>query len=294
MFEELYKTLFFAPKDFAEVGDDETAIEIRYQRNITAALHGFKYGLNSDKLIFFSKGIEDGHNSFQMIRLYDNKKFWKFSGQLEYSRIHLAFYHLNLKMMEKFGKQLQAYQRQMGITFLGKGLKIESAGKSEKNSIFTVERNNLLAIWDAVLLYLQIFQGTYDSTVDLRKTFYPALRWLFKKKFYGFTQLCCSNMVLVCSLLPTQKLLDDKTEDVNIEDLDMRLELLGHLMALMKGENNQNRLDDFQTLTKDDLSYTKAVLECILYLLKWYDSKSSKSDLAMLLHYWLKRGYCRR
>ena len=91
MFEELYRTLISCTQIFAEVGDDESAIEIRYQRNITAVLRGFKYGLNSDKLIFCEQGKEDRPKKFQMIRLYDKKKFWKFSNLLKYSRIHLSF-----------------------------------------------------------------------------------------------------------------------------------------------------------------------------------------------------------
>jgi hypothetical protein len=49
-----------------------------------------------------------------------------------------------------------------------------------------------------------------------------------------------------------------------------------HLVALMKDVNNQNRLRNCKASSNDDLSHTKAVLECILYLFRWYDSKKSE------------------
>ena len=73
--------------------------------------------------------------------------------------------------MEKFGKQLEPYQHQNGHNVSWERLKIEGTNISEKNGTFIIQRNNLLAIWDTVLLYLQIFQATYNDVVNLRKTF---------------------------------------------------------------------------------------------------------------------------
>ena len=44
----------------------------------------------------------------------------------------------------------------------------------------------------------------------------------------------------------------------------------------MKDVNDQNRLLNSNALSNDDLSHTKAVLECILYLFRWYDSRKSE------------------
>ena len=68
-------------------------------------------------------------------------------------------------------------------------------------------------------------------------------------------------MVLVCSLFAnTETFLDDNVGDADIEDLDMRLRLLMHLVTLKKDTNDQNRLFNGSGLSNDDLSHTKAVL----------------------------------